>query len=315
MHTGALRKWALALTFWLALHMSALKAQVFTAPLQASTTGTDPVDFEFRADGTLIAKGNFGVGSLLTADQGDGTRMLWFPSLGAFRAGTVSTGLSLGDGPWDADNIGSYSAAFGYNTTASGGYATAFGYNTQAWGEASFVAGYGSTAGTSCGIALGLYAYAGGPNSVALGSATNATGLNATAMGDSTTASGWWAVASGRVTTASGLYSTASGSYTTASGSYATVAGLNTTASAYASFVVGAFNAGLSSTGATPSATTWVATDPLFEVGNGSSGSGYGNPAASGPSDALVVYKNGSATFQGPVTVAPGGDIPMYTGE
>jgi hypothetical protein len=96
MHTKTLQKLALALTFWLALHMSSLRAQIFTAPLQASTTGTNPVDFEFRANGTMIAKGDFGIGSLLTADQGDGTRMLWFPSLGAFRAGIINTGLTLG---------------------------------------------------------------------------------------------------------------------------------------------------------------------------------------------------------------------------
>jgi hypothetical protein len=32
------------------------------------------------------------------------------------------------------------------------------------------------------------------------------------------------------------------------------------------------------------------------------------------PSDALVVYKNGNATLSGTLTVAPGGDIPMFTG-
>src|ERR1700735_2724616 len=92
MHNGALRKMALALTFWLALHVSSLRAQIFTndLPLQASTTGTNPVDFEFRADGTLIAKGNSGVGTLLSTDQGAGTRMIWYPALTAFRAGDVN---------------------------------------------------------------------------------------------------------------------------------------------------------------------------------------------------------------------------------
>ena len=61
-----------------------------------------------------------------------------------------------------------------------------------------------------------------------------------------------------------------------------------------------------------------MATDPLFEVGNGS-GSRFdnppiGNPDATGPSDALVVYKNGNAVLQGTLQVAPGGDIPMYSG-
>src|SRR5271154_150960 len=107
MHTGTIRKWALALTFWLALHAAALRAQTFTAPLQASTTGTNPLDFEFRADGTLIAKGNSGVGSLLTGDQGAGVRMLWYPNLFAFRVGKV-TGSD-----WDSSNIGIGSIAAG----------------------------------------------------------------------------------------------------------------------------------------------------------------------------------------------------------
>ncbi len=117
MHNGALKKWALALTFWLALHTASLRAQIFTndLPLQAVTTGTDPVDFEFRADGTLIAKGNSGVGTLLSGDQGAGTRLLWFANLSAFRAGTVS-GTN-----WDLANIGQYSIAAGGDTLASGG--------------------------------------------------------------------------------------------------------------------------------------------------------------------------------------------------
>jgi autotransporter adhesin len=322
MHNGALKKLALALTFWLALHTSSLKAQIFTndLPLQAVTTGTDPVDFEFRSNGILIAKGNSGVGSLLSGDQGDGTRMLWFPALGAFRAGIISTGLTLGDGPWDSANIGEYSAAFGYNTVASGSGSLAIGLGTHAFGTGSVamggytsssgyystVAGLLSTASGFASTAMGDWSTASGDGSTALGAST-ASGHGSTALGTST-ASGYGSTAIGTNSTASGYYSMALGYSTTASGVISTAFGGLTTASAYASFVIGAFNVG----GGSP--TTWVATDPLFEVGNGS-GSGFGNPAVTGPSDAFVVYKNGSATFQGSVTVAPGGDIPMYTGD
>ena len=195
MHNGALKKWAMALTFWIALHTASLRAQIFTAPLQASTTGTNPVDFEFRADGTLISKGNYGVGSLASGDQGEGTRFLWFPSLGAFRAGGTS------GSEWDTSNLGSYSSAFGYGTTASGSISTAF------------------------------------------------------------------------------------GGATTASGAYAVSFGYNTLAQAKLSFVIGQFNLGGGST------TDWVATDPLFEIGNGTSSSAL--------SDAFVVYKNGNSTSNG----------------
>jgi len=282
MHNGALRKMALALTLWLALHMSSLKAQIFTndLPLQAVTTGSNPVDFEFRSDGTLIAKGNFGVGSLGSGDEGAGTRMLWFPSLGAFRAGGV-------DGTqWDQDNIGQYSAAFGYKTTASAYYSMAWGRQTGAFGM--------------CSTASGAYSWAGNFLDLVMGGWSSANGGHSTAIGTWSTASGYGSVALGGGDTASGSSSTVIGNGNTASGYYATASGRYTTASAYNSFVTGTYNVGGGSS------TAWVSTDPLFEIGNGTS---------STPSDALVVYKNGNGILQGTLQIAPGGDIPMYTGD
>jgi len=71
--------------------------------------------------GTPIPQANFEVknGSVLfdgtignTPVNGAGTRMMWVPSKGAFRAGAVNYTQ------WDNANIGLYSAAFGYSTTA-----------------------------------------------------------------------------------------------------------------------------------------------------------------------------------------------------
>ena len=287
MHIGTLKKMALALTFWLALHMPSLRAQIFTAPLQASTTGTNPVDFEFRADGTMIAKGNYNVGSLLTGDQGAGTRLLWYPKAGAFRAGTV-TGTK-----WDSSHIGIYSFAHGYDTSATGSYSTASGYDSTASGWTS--------------AAFNLWTTSSGNCSAAFGCVTTASGNYAMATGSSTTASGSFALSAGHLSLASGTSSLATGTSTTASGVNAMAAGCVTTASAYASFAVGTANVGGGS------ATTWVATDPLFEIGNGKQGTS-GNPAATGHSDALIVYKNGNAVLQGTLQVSPGGDIPMFTG-
>ena len=301
MHTKTLKKAALALTFWLALHISSAKAQIFTndLPLQADTTGTNPVDFEFRSDGTLIAKGNFGVGSMESGDQGDGTRMVWFPDLGAFRAGTVSTGDSIGSGPWDAPQLGTYSAAFGYNTIASGSGSFAVGSGSRACGDESFVMGTGSVVYGSGSTALGVYNSVSGGNSLATGSNDSANGLNSLAAGNVTTASGWYSTSLGSYSNASGYCSLAMGGSTTASGTYSTASGSYTTAASDLSFVIGTYNVGGGS------ANAWVDTDPLFEIGNGTSTTA---------SDALVVYKNGNAAFQGSVTVAPTGDIPMYTG-
>jgi hypothetical protein len=81
--------------------------------------------------------------------EGAGTRLLWYPEKGAFRAGTV-------DGTqWDDANIGLYSVAAGLNARASGNYATAFGFNTTAANEGS--------------VAMGQYCIASGMASVALG--------------------------------------------------------------------------------------------------------------------------------------------------
>ena len=286
MHNRALRKWALALTFWLALHVSSLKAQIFTndLPLQAVTTGTNPVDFEFRADGTLIAKGNYGVGSLLSGDQGQGTRMLWFPSLGAFRAGGIS-----GSGYanyWDQSNIGPYSVSFGESNLVSGAYASGFGSGNRVFGSGAVSFGGGNVASGSNSSTLGQWNSASGDISTAIGMFNMATGTYSTASGAYNTSSGYGAATLGGSNTASGMYSTASGYYTQAN--------------AYVSFSMGYYNIG----GGSPN--TWVSTDPLFEIGNGTSTT---------PSDALIVYKNGNVTAQGVITAAPGGDIPMYTGE
>lgn len=111
-----------------------------------------------------------------------------------------------------------------------------------------------------------------------------ATGSGSTAMG---------------CTTASGLYSTAMGWYSTANGSYSTAMGKWTTAQAFGSVTMGAYNVGGGNT------TSWVATDPLFEVGNGSQ---------SHKSDALLLDKSGNLKVNTVTVTAPGGDIPMYTG-
>jgi hypothetical protein len=289
MHTGTLRKLALSLTFWLALYTTS-KAQIFTndLPLQADTTGTNPVDFEFRSDGTLIAKGNLTVGSLGSTDQGAGTRMLWYPKLAAFRAGYVS------GTQWNTSSIGKYSVAFGYNNTASGKYSSAHGYSTTASGNYSTASGYGATASGYISTAFGYH--------------STAIGWTAMAVGTSTTASGGYSFAAGYLTSSAGSCSASLGHNTYANGGCSLTSGVVTTASSYASTAFGAGNVG----GGNP--TTWVATDPLFELGNGKL-YGAGNPSASGTSDALVVYKNGNVKAQGVITAAPGGDIPMYPGD
>jgi len=293
MHTGTLKKMALALTFWLALHTSSLKAQI----LPLGPYGTSPTTFEVDANGLLSATGTYGGTDSLSL-SGAGARMFWDPYKAAFRAGYVN------GTQWNDSNIGNYSVAFGYNTIASGYYSRAFGENTTASGN--------------CSTAFGENTTASGSYATAFGYSSTASGTNSTASGYDTLASGLRSVAFGGGTDALGQSSFAFGAATRASGNFSAAAGINTTATAYDSFVAGYLNLGTNSSGGTASATTWVATDPLFEIGNGTQL--QVSPYTLIEADALVVYKNGNATVQGNVTApsfittSASGDIPMYTG-
>ena len=80
--------------------------------------------------------------------------------------------------------------------------------------------------------------------------------------------------------TASGSASTAMGYQTTASGTGSTAMGYGTVATGFFSTAMGIYNIGGGDS------IFWVATDPLFEIGNGSS--------SSNKSNALTVLKNGN---------------------
>lgn len=275
MSTQGLKKWALLLTFWVALQVSPLRAQ--TLPF-IPTGGGSGVDFELQSNGTFLAEGTF-MGGTLSA-SGPGTRFIWFPGGAALRAGSV-TGSQ-----WDAGNVGLYSVAMGLNTTASGTYAVAM-------GDGSSATGTGSTA-------LGMGALASQEGATASGYGARAPSWASTAFGISTWAGGVGSVATGIGASTSGEASTASGYFTLASGAFSSAFGLYTSAQAFNTFVIGTYNVG----GGTPNSS--VTTDPAFEIGNGTS--------SANPSDALVVYKNGNAVLQGSLQVAPAGDIPMYAG-
>lgn len=120
--------------------------------------------------------------------------------------------------------------------------------------------------------------------------AGNAGGLNAwndvnigfysVAFGISTKASGWFSAAFGGGTIASGTGSTVFGYNNTASGHYSSAFGCGSTAQAFNSFVIGQYNV------ISGNVNSWVATDPLFVIGNGLSSSARAN--------AMTVLKNGN---------------------
>ncbi|GAB3824862.1 tail fiber domain-containing protein [Hymenobacter jeollabukensis] len=136
----------------LALLPLAAAAQYPASLVEVKTTDATPATrLQLQTTGGLYLGGDYdgdpsGLGVPL---EGSGTRLIWYPGKGAFRAGGI-------DGTqWDAANIGSYSTAAGFNCRAFGEYSTAFGKDVTA-------AQFGS-------VAAGEYAVASGATSVALG--------------------------------------------------------------------------------------------------------------------------------------------------
>ena len=100
------------------------------------------------------------------------------------------------------------------------------------------------------------------------------------ASGFNNTASGFFSTAVGSANVASGISATAFGGETEALGLYSLSGGTNTIASSYGSISLGRFNVPAGDSN------TWIASDPLFALGNGSSDLERSN--------ALTVLKNGS---------------------
>lgn len=166
------------------------------------------------------------------------------------------------------------SLAYGYRNVASGTASLAGGLLTQS-------PGYGSVALGSVSISAGAYSFSVGDNAATVQADAFAAGFGVTAAGHASAAFNYLTLASG--------FSTFAGGFATRADSFASVA-------------FGRFN--LAGYTGPNGDWEWNPEDPLFELGNGT---GY-----SARSNALTVYKNGNATFQGVVRVAPGGDIPMF---
>ncbi|MEP7170775.1 MAG: hypothetical protein ABI855_15510, partial [Bacteroidota bacterium] len=222
-------------------------------------------------DGSVLFDGTTGT----TPVNGSGTRMMWVPAKGAFRAGTV-------DGTkWDDAFIGQNSFAGGNGNAATASYSTAFGENNWATGEGSIAAGINSSAQGFASMALGYYSFT-GPRSAAFGDRTTASGEGSFASGCYTYARGFHSTAMGDSTRASGVYSFASGGHTVASGNTSTAFGWGTVGRGAGCFALGIYNDSLTS--ADP--INCLSTNPLFIIGNGD--------ADNVRSNAVVVLKNGN---------------------
>ena len=208
----------------------------------------------------------------------------------ATASGSESTAWGLG-----STASGSRSTANGINSTASGYASTAFGSSTVASGNRSTAWGLNTTASGATATAWGSGTTANGILGTAFGGLTTASGINSTAWGSKGVASAQYSTAFGNLTTANGINSTAFGSNTFATGQFSTTWGLNTTASGELSTAFGRENIAksygetslglFSTTGNTGNPTTWVGSDRVFNIGNGTSFSGRSN--------ALTILKYG----------------------
>jgi hypothetical protein len=202
-------------------------------------------------DDGFATTGTFGSGSLVAT--GAGTRVLWFPRTGAFRAGSVS---SFGATYWDQSNLGAYSVAFGENTRATGSHSTASGLATTASGDQSVALGNNGTA--SADRTFAFNGTASGVGAVAIGSGAQATNDDALALGPSSIAGGLAAVTIGP-SIANGNFGVAIGLQNSASGQFSVAIGKNArTANRQGAVVLGDGCASFSSDSVYPTANNQV---------------------------------------------------------
>jgi hypothetical protein len=103
--------------------------------------------------GGFVLNGAFNSSDGSIPAEGPGTRVMWYPEKGAFRAGSTSATQ------WHDINIGDHSVAMGLDTRASGDYGMAFGFGCTASGGYTFAAGESNTASGFASVALGFHAH------------------------------------------------------------------------------------------------------------------------------------------------------------
>jgi hypothetical protein len=134
-------------------------------------------------------------------------------------------------------------------------------------------------------FATGRSTKASGNYSFASGEKSAATGIGAIAMGWEALASGGWSVALGSSASATRGNAFAMGIGAKAKGEFSTAFGYGINNGAYSCFTVGLFNDSMPNS----DPDSWVATDPIFMVGNGTNSISRSN--------AFTVLKNGNTAI------------------
>ncbi len=248
-------------------------------------------------DNSASAQGSFAGGS-----SSEATAIYTF-AYGSNNTASAAAAVAFGSGN---ESTGINSMTFGSNNVASGANSLAFGNGNVATDYASIAFGTDTDATSGSAVAFGAQTLASAYASTAFGGSTTASGDYSVAFGSSTTASGQASLVSGSNNLSSGAYSASfgnsnisSGNFsvtfgnnTEASGQFSTAFGQNTFAAAKNSFALGRNNIG----GGNP--TSWIESEPLFEIGNGDpNGGGQDIPVLS---NALTVLKNGNVGIKTP---------------
>ena len=262
------------------LNVNATKNYAVAMGANSTASGTN----SFAAGETSVASGDSSLALGYSNDAtGPGSTALGYNTtstgFGSFTAGRDNTAtqpgaIAMG---YSSDAIGQYSTAIGLNATAGGANSFATGLNTQANGLGSFVAGGNNVVSNTYGAAFGSDNNVTGFGSFTAGALNNNTaGSYATSFGYNNTTSANYAMTFGRDNSALGESSTAIGGFVTSEAYRSTVIGS-------ANILNGAYNK-----------TSWVATDPIFVIGNGQT--------TGARSNAMTVLKNGNV---GVGTVTP----------
>ncbi len=249
----------------------------------SSTKGNS---YAIGAGSKALGSGSYAIGS-------EGIDTLAFLPTGVYTSATGDYSFAIGLGA-NSSHVGSLS--LGVSATATANYANAIGNFSKAEGNYATAIGNRSTATGTNSIALngataeGFFAFAAGEHSKASGNHSVAIGQGYPYLYGSTvfnSASGVGAFALGYANSAAGNHSFAIGYSNYVNGAQAIAIGANAYAQSLRSVAVGQYHLAIGSTN------SWVATDPLFVVGNGAHNEARNN--------AFSVLKNGNVGI-GPAT-------------
>jgi hypothetical protein len=147
---NSLRRTALLLGALLLGGASAAPAQVPDSQVVVRNDENGLVFF-VRKDGGFASRGDDFVGPIPM--EGTGTRLMWYPGKGAFRAGRVN------GTQWNDNNVGMYSVALGFNSRANGDNTFAVGPGSSATQGSAVAIGENNTSNSYAAVTLGYHAH------------------------------------------------------------------------------------------------------------------------------------------------------------